>query len=243
MSVTQPTIIDRLDREWEELVQRGVADQALARWRRRNPALDFATVDDLVGALADRGLDPTVRNRVLCALLDLAADDQLAARLVLHRFLPYLKTLVADHEPFDPEEWVGLVVAVAYEVICSYPVEDGPGHATANLSREIRRRVLAALADRRRGDRELTGDLGDLEAAPSADDQDPFATVDLHDFLAWAVRRRLVDRRAVDLVVQTRIGGVSVAAVAAAGRECAATLRQRRWRAERRLAVAFASVA
>ena len=243
MPATPPTIIDRLDREWDEFVHRGIADHALARWRRRNPALDFATVGDLVGALADRGLDPHSRNEVLGALLELAPCDQVAARLVLHRFLPYVKTLVADHDPFDAEEWVGLLVAIAYESICSYRVEDGPRHATANLAREIRRRVLAALADRRRGDRELTEDPLVLQAEPGADHHDPFMSVDLCDFLEWAVRRRLVDQRALDLVVQTRIGGISVVALAAAGREAAVTLRQRRRRAERRLAVAMASVA
>lgn len=242
MPVTQPTIIDRLDREWDELVRRGIADHALARWRRHSPALDFATVDDLVGALADRGLDPVARNHVLSALRDLAPCDQLAARLVLHRFLPYLKTLVADRDPFDAEEWVGLLVAIAYEVICSYRVEDGPAYTTAKLSREIRRRALAALSDRRRADRELAADARDLDAARDVDDDDPFGTVDLHEFLWWAVRRRVVDRRAVALVVRTRLAGATVAAVAAASRECAATLRQRRWRAERRLAVAVASV-
>ena len=243
MPVTQPTIIDHLDREWDELVRRGIADEALARWRRRKPALDFATVGDLVAALADRDRDPESHNDILAALLELAPGDQLAARLVLHRFAPYLKRFVADHDPFDAEEWVALLVASAYEAICSYRAEDGPSHATANLTREIRRSALAALAGRRRADRELTEDPGVLAAEPSASHHDPFMSVDLRDFLAWAVRRRLVDQRTVDLVVQTRVGGVSVAALAAAGRECAATLRQRRWRAERRLAVALASVA
>ena len=88
-----------------------------------------------------------------------------------------------------------------------------------------------------------TEDPGVLDAETSATHHDPFTSVDLRDFLTWAVRRRLVDQHAVDLVVQTRVGGVSVATVAAAGREGAATLRQRRWRAERRLAAALASVA
>lgn len=242
MPATQPTIIDHLDREWDELVRRGIADEAFARWRRRKPALDFVTVGDLVAALADRDRDREYHNDILSALLELAPGDQVAARLVLHRFVPYLKRLVADHDPFDAEEWVALLVASAYEAICSYPAA-GPSHATANLTREIRRRAFAALADRRRGDRELTEDPGVLEAETSATHHDPFTSVDLRDFLTWAVRRRLVDQHAVDLVVQTRVGGVSVATVAAAGREGAATLRQRRWRAERRLAAALASVA
>lgn len=243
MPVTQPTIIDHLDREWDELVRRGIADEALARWRRCKPALDFETVGELVAALADRDRDPESHNDILAALLELAPGDQLAARLVLHRFAPYLKRFVADHDPFDAEEWVAVLVASAYEAICSYPAEAGPSHATANLTREIRRRAFAALADRRRGDGELTEDPVVLEAETSATHHDPFTSVDLRDFLTWAVRRRLVDQHAVDLVVQTRVGGVSVATVAAAGREGAATLRQRRWRAERRLAVALASVA
>lgn len=190
MPVTQPTIIDHLDREWDELVRRGIADEALARWRRRRPTLDFVTVGDLVAALADRDRDPEYHNHILCALLELAPSDQLAARFVLHRFVPYLKRFVADHEPFDAEEWVALLVASAYEAICSHPAEAGPSHATANLTRETRRRALAALADRRRGDRELTEAPGVLAAEPSATHHDPFTSVDLRDFLTWAVRRR-----------------------------------------------------
>lgn len=243
MPVTQPTIIDRLDHEWDELVCRGVVDDALATWRSHSPALAFDTVDDLADALADRRLDTGSRNQVLHALLELAPCDQVAARLVLHRFLPYVKTLVPDHAPFDSEEWVGLLVATAYEAICSYPVVDGPAYATANLTREIRRRALAALTERRRADRELAADAGDLDSERDVDDDDPFGTVDLHEFLRWAVRHRLVDRRTAALVVKTRLAGVTLAAVAAASRECAATLRQRRRRAERALAVAVAAVA
>jgi hypothetical protein len=240
---TQPTIIDRLESEWDELVRRGSADQALERWRRHSPALDFASAGDLVNALADRTLDPVTCNEILAALVELAPSDQLAARLLLHRFLPYLRALVTDHAPFDAEEWVGLLVATAYEVICSYAAEDWPSYFPANLAREIRRRALGTLADRRRCERELSARIEVIAAEAAAEGHDPFTAVDLEDFLAWAVRRRLVDQRAVDLVLQTRIGGMTVAALAAAGRECADTLRQRRWRAERRLALALVSVA
>ena len=243
MPVSQPTIIDRLEREWDELVRRGIADQALSRWRRRSAALEFETAGALVDALADQTLEPVERNEILAALVELAPSDQLAARLVLHRFLPCLKTLVQDHDPVDAEEWVAILVAIAYEVICSYPVGDRPSHVPSNLAREIRRRALRTLADRRRCARELSDGIDAVQAVATTAGHDPYTAVDLKDFLAWAMRRRLVDRRTVDLVLRTRIGGVTVAAVAAARREAPATVRQRRRRAERRLAVALASVA
>ena len=197
MPVTQPTIIDRLDREWDDLVRRGIADDALATWRRHSPALDVDTIDDLADALADRRPDAASRNRVLHALMELAPRDQVAARLVLRRFLPCVTTLVPDHDPFDADEWVGLLVATAYEVICDYPVGDGPDDVTAKLSREIRHRALGALSDRRRGDRELLTDAGDLDAARDVDDDEPFGTADLHESLCWAERRLAVAIAAV----------------------------------------------
>lgn len=197
MPVAQPTITDRLDREWDELVRRGIADDALATWRRHSPALDFDTIDDLADALADRRLDAASRNRVPHALLKLVQQDQIAVRLVLHRFLPYVKTLVPDHDPFDAEEWVGLLVATAYETICDYPVGDGPDDVTAELSREIRHRVLGALSDRRRGDRELLTGARDLDATRDVDDDDPFGTADLHESPCWTERRLAVAIAAV----------------------------------------------
>lgn len=169
MPVTQPTIIDLLDREWDELVRRGIADEALARWRRLKPAVDFATVGDLVAALADRDRDPESHNDILGALLELAPGDQPAARLVLHRFAPYLKRFVADHDPFDAEEWVALLVASAYEAICSYRAEDGPsrdGEPDSRDPSERPRRAGRSAPCRSRADRGPRRPRGGTERQP-----------------------------------------------------------------------------
>jgi hypothetical protein len=218
------------------LRRRGVLDEALGRWTRREPSLDFASVDEIVEVLADRSAPGEAHDRVLRPLLRLAPDHPLAARLVLFRFLPCLKRMTDWGEPFDDEEWLTLLISCAYEVITTYPLVRRPDRIAGNISWEVRKRAFAALRARRLDTAELTR-TGRLPVCdPDLESEELLARVEDADELSRAVDRAAIAPDVVELLVLTRAGGMTVEALAANRSERAATLRQRRWRAERRMA-------
>jgi len=78
-------------------------------------------------------------NMVLGRLVQLAVTDQLAARVVLQRLLPGISALARRRSGHGGPHSTVLdeVVASAWTVICTYPVERRPSHIAAGLLREI----------------------------------------------------------------------------------------------------------
>lgn len=242
MSQHAPTVIDQLETEWEVLLRRGVVDEALRRWSTQRPQLACRSVGDLFGRLADRSLPTGEQDRLLTVLLELARNDPLVRRVLLQRFLPCLKRLTRWRGPIPRDEWVGLVVATAYEVICNYPLDRRPNRIAANIVWDVRQRALILLAERRRTLAELARWRRGWPPREDRDAERMLAAVDTRNLLEWAVRKGVIDEGTAELLVRTRVDDLSVVAVASQVAKPADTLRQRRWRAERRLATALSGV-
>lgn len=239
MDPSTPTVFDHLDREWEHLLTGRSLDRALLRWRDvERPLRDFRRVRDLLKLLEDREVAPERQSQVLLALLRLARSDALAARLLLQRFVPALKSIAGWGQPLPQADWAAMVVSAAHEVIVTYPVERRPERVAGNVVWDVRKRMYAALSEHRRWVGELSlGELGD-DAHVVAD---VTAGCDAADLLGWAASRSRVPRDVARLIQLTRGAGFQIEELAAARSVPSARLRQQRWRCEQRMREAIAA--
>lgn len=86
----------------------------------------------------------------LSELTRIAADDSLAARIVLHRILPGLVTIAVRRAPITPNGLSGafdLVISAAWLVIRQFPIDRRPRRVAANLLMDIE--YLAFVRDSR----------------------------------------------------------------------------------------------
>jgi DNA-binding CsgD family transcriptional regulator len=184
-SVPQPTrsLLVRLTREWQALTSRPEVLHRAATWDLGVP---FESLDDLVAATGFRSertspavVDGAESNAVLGRLLLVARRDDVAARVVLQRMLPGIVTAARRWarrcEGADP---VAELLAAAWPVIRTYPVERRPQHLAAQLLRDTE--YHAFIRPRRR-------------ATP--EDLVPAATFD-RDRFGTDPERRVVDARA-----------------------------------------------
>lgn len=238
MDTYPPTVFNQLDREWEHLLSGGQLDRALARWRPFDDRLaDFGCIGELLGLLEDKDADPERQSEVLLALLRLASTDELAARLVLQRFVPPLKSIAGWKQPLRQVDWAAMVVAAAYEVIVTYPVARRPRRVAANIVWDVRKRMYAALSEHRRSQAELSvGEPEDVALAP-----DVAESVEAADLLRWAAAHSRVPRDVARVIVLTRTVGFQLEELAAARGVPSSRLRQRRWRSEQRMREALAA--
>jgi hypothetical protein len=174
-----------------------------------------------------RGEASADRDDVYCALLRLAKQEQSAGLVLLEALLPGLKaslgrTLVASG---DRDELLALMLANAWKLIVSYPVERRPSRVAANLLLDIRKHTLRQLPRQRH--RQLAGDIPGVAANPAARD--------LELPLRRAVRAGSLTEAEAELILRTRVDRVSLPKLAAAQGVAYITLYQRRARAERRL--------
>lgn len=161
----------------------------------------------------------------------LAPTDELAARLVLQRFVAPLKSIAGWSQPLRQADWAGIVVAAAFEVIVTYPVERRPHRVAANIVWGVRKRMYAALSEHRRWQGELSSDEPDDAPAPA----DVTDRVDDGDLLRWAASRSQVPPDVAELIVLTRSAGFDVEEIASQRGVPSSRLRQCRWRSEQRL--------
>lgn len=238
MDTNQPTIFNHLDCDWEHLLAGRRLDRALAGWRDGQEALHgFRRLRDLLALLEDQSADPERQSEVLLALLRLAPNDQLAARLVLQRFIPPLKSIAGWKQPLAQTDWAAMVVSAAHEVIVTYPVDRRPRRVAANIVWDVRKRMYAALSDHRRWMDELSLGEPDEDAVVVPDIADQLEAADL---LRWAASRCQLPRDIAHLIVLTREAGFQVEELAAFRAVPSARLRQRRWRCEQRMREALA---
>ena len=225
------TIIDDLDREWQRLVAAGSLDRALAGWRRDDDRLHaFTSAADLVHFLEERQVSGSGQDDVLLALLTIGRRDRLACRLVLQRFLPALKRLAAWEQPFSLSEWTCHVVAEAFEVVATYPVEQRPTRVAANVVMDVRKRLFLLLSDHRSCQQEL----GRQPFAPVATAPDPAERVELAQLIDWGCRETRLRPDVAELIVSTRVLGFTVKELAQRLGVPSARLRQRISRGEQR---------
>lgn len=239
METYPPTIFNHLDREWGHLLAGRRLDRALARWRKAEETLgEFRRVGDLLDLLEDQAGDPERQSEVLLALLRLAPNDELAARLILQRFISPLKSIAGWKQPLRQTDWAAMVVSAAHEVIVTYPVERRPRRVAANVVWDVRKRMYAALTEHRRWMEELCLGEPDEDIRVVPDVAERYEAVDL---LRWAVDRCEVPRDVARVIALTRWAGFQVEELAQRQAIPSARLRQRRWRSEQRMRQAIAA--
>ena len=211
--------ISQLDREWNAIVDRTVA-AALQRWQQREPVLrPFSGPRQLLRFLHAAEMPDT--NEPLLALLELAARDRLAGRVVLQAFLPALKTMSQRiiHPADRCDEVWELLFFFAWEAICGYPTATRRRSVAANL-------VLQVLHDTTR---ELRNDKDVLTGRTAV------ATGDSQALVLAAANSGVITHDDAELILRTRFDGERLRHVAEAERASYSALRMRRLRAEQRL--------
>lgn len=134
-----------LDLEWQRLATCPRAIRRAASWEL-GTATPISTLDDVLVAtgLGRPGDDEVAADGVLRRLVELAADDDLAARVVLQRIVPGLRNLpFRRRAPGKPiTDLDGEVVGAAWTIIRTFPVETRGHHLAAQLLRDVEYRVF-----------------------------------------------------------------------------------------------------
>lgn len=223
-----------LERDWAMTAAGRAAQPELARWARREPVLArFSSLLEVVDVAQSRRCQET-SNAALAALLRLAGGEPLARRALLQAVLPALAAQAAEHtrDALDREERFQQAVALALERIDQLAGTTHPWPAWA-ITSHIRERLRTSRgADARR----RFVPLEEAHHLPAGEARS--ASERVTSLLVDAVRRGVLRKDEASLVYATRVAGYSPAEVAGAAGLDPATLRTRRFRAERRLAEA-----
>jgi len=188
-----------LDREWQQLA-RGVLPARLRLWAEREPALaPFVDPARLVEFV--RGsVSSAMKDELLRPLVRLAADDPLAARVVLQLLLPGLKRIAARtlHDLSERDELWELLLAHAWERIRRYPLARRPRHIAANVLLDTLKRTMRELERERR--RRRRSDSGAAVTAPAQDQRTEIARL-----LVAAVSAGAISQLEARIIFETRI--------------------------------------
>ena len=240
--------VSQLEREWERL-ERGPLSRALCRWRPRQPPLArFHEGRQLLRFLQSAPAGET--NAPLLSLLALAREERpllalspkqlarrglaheqlLAGRLLLQAILPALKAQAERirHRHGDRDEIWELQLFYAWEAICSYPLERRHRRVAANLVLQVLHQTTRHLRDDERRRALASG----YAASPRHSDHTPDARPAP---LAPALAAGVLAASDAELILQTRLDGVSLRLAAQSRGVGYHALRQRRQRAEQRL--------
>jgi DNA-directed RNA polymerase specialized sigma24 family protein len=140
--VTQ-TLFHLLDDEWRHLAGSPPMARAWRRWVRAQPALTVA--GDAAGlAVQNRSARGREADPVLLALAILAAEDELAGRVLLQLLLPGTASLASRVRWRYGVDAPAAAVAAVWERIRTYPVERRPHSVAANILLDARKRLLTA---------------------------------------------------------------------------------------------------
>jgi hypothetical protein len=218
------SILNALNCEWSTLATSPDARQALMRWTAIHPVLGEAS--DLHGVLAlgyyaDTG--PEVR-RILARL---ATRDEFAARTLLQALLGGLANL-AQRIGYD-DDALDELIAMAWERIRTYPVHRA-GSVAGNVILDVRKRYLRHHAPDVMPD---GATVGSEMTEPSAEDL-VVAAAFLDDLVTVSQRHGVPDG-VLATIIRSRVGGESMADLAAEQHVTRKVLWHRRWRAEARL--------
>lgn len=217
-------ILQSLNKEWSAIADSPAARRALMRWSAAHPVLVPASNLDDVIALGYRPADgPEIRR----ALAKLAPTDHLAARTLLQELLGGLCSLAQrvgrDDDALDD------IVGLAWERIRTYP-SHRPGSVSGNVLLDVRKRY------RRQHDctqRDRMARCWGAQLEPSAEDQVLHAA--FFEELAASSAEVGVSGPVLDTILRSRVGGESMADLAAEQQVPVKVLWHRRWRAEARL--------
>lgn len=221
--------------DWQRLTESAAVRSRVVAWQLDDElggpieVADRRALDELLvrtgflSGRADASTDPA-----MLALVRLAADDDLAARVVLQRLLPGLVAIArrravqigSGRQAFDE------VTAAAWIVIRCYRCDRRPRNVAANLLRDAE--YQAFVRQRRlRSSTEQLGLLADSSPTePVAAEGDPEPTEEIADLLALARRQGVADG---DLeFVDAWLAGLDTVALAAKFEICERTVRNRR---------------
>lgn len=202
-----PSLASRLDSEWSLLRTERRSIRRARSWA--DPSLDHpldrlavGVIDlaDILGA-THRGAAPAGHgDAILCRLIDLAADDELAGRIVLQRLLPGLITRSCGYREFQERcDLMEAVVPAAWEAIRRYDTVRRPCNVAASLQSDA---VFQAFRRplRRRSATEVVRHIRTFADTPALDDV-PVALVELAAVVREARRAGVADHH-LDLIRQ-----------------------------------------
>lgn len=215
-------ILRSLNREWSAIADSPSARRALMRWSSNFPVLTSAPDLDSV---IDLGFDPDDGPEVRRALAAMAPTDDLAARTLLQGLLGGLCNLA--HRVGRDDDAVDDIIRLAWERIRTYP-NSRPGSVSANVLLDVRKRY------RREQDKARRRIVSHMATeAPSAEDQ--FVRQAFVEDLVTASSTTGISDEVLATILRSRVGGESMADLAAEQQVTLKVLWHRRWRAETRL--------
>ena len=235
------TVIQLLEREWEELRASAALARALRRWGSEDDVLgQFASIDDLVSFVHATWRPARARDVVLGALACRSAGDELAARVLLYVLLPGCKALVASFGWLcdSPGERAANIVGDVWARIRAFPASPRPewvatlllGTARTELRRQARRleRERPSDAPQRSVSQLLAADTG------------PTASEELAEILRSATDDGVLSPEQLQVIWDYRLVEVPAVRRLAVSHDA---LETRRLRAERKLRTAYAACA
>lgn len=125
------------------------APDLIARWATVHPCLGTATCPaDLIAAVQGTSTeDGAPSSEVLWSLLDIAAHDPEAGRVVLHAFRPLIEaTIRRCTDRYPREEVLSVAITAMWETIRTFPLHRSPSHAAANLRGDFLKRMCGKWA-------------------------------------------------------------------------------------------------
>ena len=232
------TAFDALDRDWYALSHSPAAAAALQRWSDR-PELRADDLDELVHRIwAAPKETADGANRELARM---APTDGVAARTLLQVLRPGLRSLgrrLAFGGSFDDVDQE--LLAIAWELIRTYPVDRRPAAIAANVLLDVRKHYLRSVIrdERLVSLHEVSADRcpASRSAEDVALDSESTSLGRAHRRLAAAVTARRISPTSASVVWRVHVQDHHDAEVAADLGVGVRTLQRRRQRAERELA-------
>ncbi len=231
-----PDVLTAIDGRWRALAAGRDGHDTLTRWHHAEPALrPYAGLDDLAAgarAMSRAGAELDHRDDVQRAIYRLAKSDPDAQLAALWLVTPALRRAAGAYVgiwTFD--EAASIAVTAALDRIVRFPHETlRPAACTVRwVRRALGREAMVARRDRSEVRRtEIDNEPVDDPACHPADE--------LLDLIDGALRAGYLRPAGARLIIDHRIGGTRTTATAAELGCPAATLRQRRNRAEAQLA-------
>lgn len=220
-------ILQSLNREWAMIADSPTARRALMRWASKHPVFARTSrVDEIV----DTRAQPEWGRDALRALAERSADDELAARTLLQALLPGVVCLARRVANDDPDGLDDLI-SLAWERIRTYPTHR-QGSVSANVLLDIRKRYLHERGvEHKERQRPIESEPADASSTP----EDVVIGDSVIRELVAASESGLVSGPVLDTILRTRVGGESLADLAAEQHLSVDALWRRRSRAEQRL--------
>lgn len=216
-------ILQSLNQEWSAIADSPDARRALNRWSAAHPVfLPAADLDQVIALGYQLEAGPEVRR----ALATLAPTDRLAARTLLQELLGGLVNL-AQRVGRDADA-VDDFVRLAWERIRTYPAHR-PGSVSGNVLLDVRKRY------RFEQERAKRSRVAVHPAILERSAEDHVVGHAFFEELVAASEQSGVSSEVLGTIIRSRVGGESMADLAAEQQVSLKVLWHRRWRAEARL--------